>query len=167
VTLRRRRIKPTAISLFGLHGEVAFNEYDAKAGDRIAIAWSGVGAQVVVMLLAVAANAFIPFQEIPFALRVWGPMYFIFTKFNILLLIVALLPIGPFDGHDAWKIIARMRNSMRRPRAAKRAPPQPEPEPEAAHTPEERRALDESSQRAAAELISRLSRKSDAPTRDH
>jgi hypothetical protein len=35
------------------------------------------------------------------------------------------------------------------------------------HTPEEQRALDESSQRAAAELISRLSRKSDAPTRDH
>jgi hypothetical protein len=93
-TLRRRRIKPAAISLFGLHGEVAFNEYDAKAGDRIAIAWSGVGAQVVVMLLAVAANIFIPFQEIPFALLVWGPMYFIFTKFNILLLIVALLPSG-------------------------------------------------------------------------
>jgi Zn-dependent protease len=166
-TLRRRRIKPTAISLFGLHGEVAFNEYDAKAGDRIAIAWSGVGAQVVVMLLAVAANAFIPFQEIPLALLVWGPMYFIFTKFNILLLIVALLPIGPFDGHDAWKIIPRMRNSMRRPQAAKRAPaPAPEPEPEPVHTPDEQRALDESSQRTAAELIARLSRKSDAPTQD-
>jgi hypothetical protein len=94
-------------------------------------------------------------------------MYFIFTKFNILLLIVALLPIGPFDGHDAWKIIPRMRNSMRRPQAAKRAPaPAPEPEPEPVHTPEEQRALDESSQRTAAELIARLSRKSDAPTQD-
>jgi hypothetical protein len=33
-------------------------------------------------------------------------------------------------------------------------------------TPEEQRALDESSQRTAAELIARLSRKSDAPTQD-
>ena len=73
----------------------------------------------------------------------------------------------PFDGHDAWKIIPRMRKSIRRPRAAKRAPaPAPEPEPEPVRTPEEQRALDESSQRTAAELIARLSRKSDAPTQD-
>ena len=166
-TLRRRKLKPTAISLFGLHGEVAYNEYDAKEGDRIAVAWSGVGAQVAVMLLAVAADTFIPFNQVPFAALVWGPMYFIFTKFNILLLIVALLPIGPFDGHDAWRILARMRKSMRRPTAAKRAvAPAPEPEPEPVLTPEEQRALDESSQRAAADLISRLSRKSDAPKQD-
>ncbi len=162
--LRRRGLKVAAISLVGLHGETSYNEYNARPGDAIAVAWGGVAAQVAVLVLALAANSFIPFHEIPLSLLVWGPMYFVFTKFNIFLIIIALLPIGPFDGHDAWRVIPRMRKALRR-RPAKRAPPPP-PEPEPVLAPEEQRALDESSERAAAELISRLSRKSDAPKQD-
>ena len=162
--LRRRGLKVAAISLVGLHGETSYNEYNARPGDAIAVAWGGVAAQVAVFVLALAANSFIPFHEIPLSLLVWGPMYFVFTKFNIFLIIIALLPIGPFDGHDAWRVIPRMRKALRR-RPAKRAPPPP-PEPEPVLTREEQRALDESSERAAAELISRLSRKSDAPKQD-
>ena len=162
--LRRRGLKVAAISLVGLHGETSYNEYNARPGDAIAVAWGGVAAQVAVFVLALAANSFIPFHEIPLSLLVWGPMYFVFTKFNIFLIIIALLPIGPFDGHDAWRVIPRMRKALRR-RPAKRAPPPP-PEPEPVLAPEEQRALDESSERAAAELISRLSRKSDAPKQD-
>lgn len=163
VVMRRRRIKATAISLFGLHGETSYNEYTAKAGDATAIAWGGVLAQLVVLALALAANTFVPFHEIPFALLVWAPMYFVFTKFNVLLMIIALLPIGPFDGHDAWRILPRRRKARRT--AAKRAFPPP-PEPETELTPEEQKALDESSQQAAADLLSRLSRKSDAPKQE-
>ncbi len=162
--LRRRGLKVAAISLFGLHGETSYNEYDAKPGDAIAVAWGGVAAQVAVLVLALAANAFIPFHEVPLSLVVWAPMYFVFTKFNIFLIIIALLPIGPFDGHEAWRVLPRMRKALRR-RPAKRAPPPPA-EPEPVFSPEEQRALDESSERAAAELISRLSRKSDAPRQD-
>lgn len=167
-TLRRRRLKVAAISLFGLHGETSYNVYDTKPGDATAVAWGGVGAQVLVLVAAFAADAFIPLREIPFALLVWAPMYFVFTKFNILLMIVALLPIGPFDGHDAWRILPRRGKSKRRASSKARAPvPPPEIEPEPVLTPEEQRAFDESSRRSAAELLSRVSRKSDAPTQDH
>ena len=163
--LRRRRIPVTAISFFGLHGETSYNEYAAKAGDAVAVAWGGVAAQVVVLLLALAATAYVPFREIPFAPLVWGPMFFVFTKFNVFLMIIALLPIGPFDGHDAWRIIPRTRNALRRGKAAKRkVVPVPPPEPEADLTPEEQRELDASSQRVADDLLARLSRKSDAPS---
>jgi Zn-dependent protease len=166
--LRRRKLKVAAISLFGLHGETSYNVYDARPGDATAIAWGGVGAQMLVLVAAFAANALIPFHEAPLSLLVWGPMHFVFTKFNILLMIVALLPIGPFDGHDAWQILRRGKRAKRRAVSKARVPaPVPEPEPEPALTAEEQRAFDESSQRTAAELLSRVSRKPDAPTQDH
>jgi len=164
--LRRRRIKIAAISLSGLHGETSYDEWSAKPGDSIAVAWGGIAAQVVVLLLALAANYLIPFHESAIALLIWGPMYFVFTKFNIFLMIIALLPIGPFDGHEAWRVFRRKRKVVKRPATRRADPPLPEPEPEPTLTPEEQRALDESSERAAAELISRASRKSDAPTQD-
>ena len=74
---------------------------------------------------------------------------------------VALLPIGPFDGHDAWRVIRRTRNALRRSRVKR-----PPPEPERVLSPEEQRALEESSQRTAGELIDRLSRRTDAPTQE-
>ena len=167
VMLRRRKIGVTAISFFGLHGETSYNEYAAKPGDAVAVAWGGVAAQLVVMLLAVVANALIPFYAIPLSLIVWGPVYFVFTKFNIFLIIIALLPIGPFDGHAAWQFIPRMRSALRRRKKKQpRRVPTPEPEPEPTLTPEEQSALDESSKQAAADLMARVSRKTDAPTQD-
>jgi len=166
--LRRRKIAITGIALFGIHGETSYNEYAAKPADVIAVAWAGVAAQVVVLVLAVAANAMIPFSESPLAATIWGPMYLVFIRFNVFLMIVALLPIGPFDGHAAWQVIPRTRKALRRP-AKKRAPvaaPVPEPEPEPIELPEEQRELDESSRRQTEELMARLSRKSDAPTQD-
>ena len=164
--LRRRRIPVTSIMFFGVHGETSYNEYVAKPGDAIAVAWGGVAAQLVVLVLAIAANAFVPFEAVPVAIVVWGPAYYVFTQFNVFLMIVALLPIGPFDGHDAWRAFSR----LRRPRRAKAAPkqravPVPEPEPEPQLTAEEQQALDESSRRTADELLARLSGKSGEPTR--
>ena len=169
--LRRRRIGITGITLFGVHGETSYNEYAAKPGDCVAVAWGGVAAQGVLLVAAIAANTFIPFEAVPYAVLVWGPVFFVFTKFNVFLMIVALLPIGPFDGHDAWRAIPRMRNRLRRGKAVKKRPvPAPEPQPAAERepelTPEEQRALDESSRRAAEELMARLSRKSGEPTQE-
>ena len=161
--LRRRHIAVSSITFFGVHGETAYNEYAAKPGDAIAVAWGGVAAQLLVLLLAIAANAFIPFESVAFAPTIWGPAYYVFTQFNVFLMIVALLPIGPFDGHDAWRVFARLRGPRRGAVQKKRAVPVQEPEPEL--TPEEQHALDESSRRAADELLARLSGKSGEPTR--
>jgi hypothetical protein len=154
-TLRRRRIKPAAISLFGLHGEVAFNEYDAKAGDRMPSP-GAASAQVVVMLLAVAANIFIPFRK-SFALLVWGPC--ISFRVQHPALIVALLPsdrsMATVENHPRMQVVGvRV--------AAKRAPA-PARNPSPVHAEEQRARR--SSQRTAAERF-RACRATDAPTQD-
>jgi Zn-dependent protease len=160
--LRRRKLGVTGISLFGVHGETAYNEYAAKGNDAIVVAWGGVAAQAIVMAVALIANATIPFDAIPLGNIVWAPLYFMFTKFNVFLMIVALLPIGPFDGHAAWKIIPR-----RKPRRAQKPRVKPAPvEPDPSLTPEEQREFDATSEKETADLIARLTRKSDAPTQD-
>lgn len=164
--LRRRKIAVTEVMFFGVHGQTLYNEYAAKPADAVAVAWAGVLAQLLVLALAVLANAFVPFAAVPYALVVWAPMYLVFTKFNIFLMIVALLPIGPFDGHDAWRVIPRMRQKWKRPKArtVRAAPPPPEPEP--VLPPEQQRELDAASQKATAELLARLAKKGDMPARD-
>jgi len=162
--LRRRKIAVTSVSLFGVHGETSYNEYAAKANDVIAVAWSGVAAQAVVMALALATYEFIPFAAMPFGSLLATAMYVVLVKINAFLMIVALLPIGPFDGHAAWQIIPRMRSKMKR--AKPRTRPQPPPEPPVILTPEEERQLDQSSEKEGADLMARLTRKSEAPTQD-
>jgi len=162
--LRRRKLPVTGIQLFGVHGETTYNDYAAKGNDAIVVAWAGVGAQALVMALAFLANETIPFDKFPASIVVWAPLYFMFTKFNVFLMIVALLPIGPFDGHAAWQVITRMRARFKRRKP--KARPAPPPEQVVVLSAEQQRELDQSSEKEAADLMARLTRKSDAPTQD-
>ena len=166
--LRRRKIGVTGVSLWGIHGETSYNEYAAKPGDVVAVAWAGVGAQVVLMLLALAVVQLVPFGAIPFGSAISQVMYVVLVKLNVFIMIIALLPIGPFDGHAAWQVIPRMRARFKRPRKAKPAPatPPPPPEPEARLSEDERRELDKSSEQAAADLMAKLTRRSGANAGD-
>ena len=164
--LRRRRIAVTGIALFGIHGETSYNEYAAKGNDATVAAWGGVAAQGVVLLLALAAGAFIPFSQVPFGQTVWGPMYLVLTKINIFLMIIALLPIGPFDGHAAWKVFKRRRAAKPVVKKKASAAPAPAPEPEAALSEEQMQEMDRSSEKMAAELMAKLTGKSGASADD-
>ena len=162
VMLRRRRIAVTGVSLWGIHGETSYNEYAAKAGDAVAVAWGGVLAQLLLMLAALAVTALVPFSAIPFGAQLSTVMFVVLVKLNIFLMIVALLPIGPFDGHAAWQVLRRARAKVkaRAPAKPKAAAPAPAPE---MHVSEERqRELDETAERETAELIRKLTGKSGA-----
>ena len=165
LALRRRKLGVTSIQLFGVHGETTYNEYAAKGNDAIVVAWAGVAAQAVVMVVTLVAAPFLPLDGMPYpVLLVWGTLSFMFVKYNVFLMIVALLPIGPFDGHAAWQFIPRLRAKMKRPKPKVR--PIAPPEPSVVLTPEQQREFDERSEKEAADLIARLTRKSDAPTQD-
>ena len=165
IALRRRKIGVTGVALFGIHGETSYNEYAAKPNDVVAVAWSGVIAQLVVMLVALAAVAFIPFNAVPFGATLSTVIFVVLVKINVFLMIVALLPIGPFDGHQAWKIIPRRRAAAKKPAKSKpvvAAPPPPVADPEERLSPEERNELDQASEKAAADLMAKLRGKSGA-----
>jgi len=151
--LRRRKIAVESIELFGIHGRTSHGW--ASATDEILIAWGGVGAQLVVLLLALAIGYVLEPLASPIVWLVAGPVLFVFTKLNIFLMVVALLPIGPFDGQSAWAVIPWLRRTIRRRRATREAAMFPERD----LPPEKRRKLEESSTKAAAELLEKLGKK--------
>ncbi len=112
--LRRKKIPVLAIRLYGIHCETEHG-YTSK-GNAILVAWAGVAAQLVVLLLALAASYSLNSVSSPIVALIAGPLLLVFTKLNVFLMVVALLPIGPFDGHDAWAAIPRMRNALRKRR---------------------------------------------------
>jgi Zn-dependent protease len=164
IMLRRRKIAVTGVSLWGIHGETSYNEYAAKPGDMVAVAWGGVAAQVVLMLLALGITQLVPFSSIPFGGALALVMFTVLVKLNVFLMIVALLPIGPFDGHAAWQVIRRTRAKLKA-KAPPRARPAPPREPEISLSNEQQQELDAAAEKEAADLIRRLKGKSDTEHR--
>ena len=169
VALRRRKIGVTGITLFGIHGETSYNEYAAKPGDVVAVAWAGVGAQVLLMLAALGAHHFVPWGSIPAGALLDTVMYTVLVKLNIFIMIVALLPIGPFDGHAAWQVIKRTRAKMK-----SKAKPAPRStaklrivEDVTRVTPEQQQEMDAVAEKEAADLLRRLTGKSDSTEGRH
>jgi len=164
IVLRRRKIAVTGVSLWGIHGETSYNEYAAKPGDVVAVAWGGVGAQAVLMLLALGLTQLVPFSAVPFGGELALVMFVVLVKLNIFLMIVALLPIGPFDGHAAWQVIRRTRAKLKA-KAPPKAKPVPPPEPETQLSGEQQQEADAAAEKEATDLIRRLTGKSDTEHR--
>lgn len=110
---RWRGVPVYAINFSGLHGETA-RAHSGRQKDEAIIAWAGVGAQLLVLLLAWAATLLLDGVRSPALWTIAGPVLVVWTKWNVFLIIIALLPIGPMDGHAAWKILPMMRQSLRR-----------------------------------------------------
>lgn len=152
--LRLKKIGVESIELNGLHGRTAHGW--ASAGDDILVAWGGVAAQLVVLLLALPAMYLLPLQSLPGLALVVGPLLFVFVKLNIFLMVVALLPLGPFDGYRAWAVIPWLRKKLRQRR---QAATHLRHFPEKNLSPERRRELEVQSTQAASELMDKLSKK--------
>ncbi|HKB60560.1 MAG TPA: hypothetical protein VKC56_11005, partial [Gallionellaceae bacterium] len=161
--LRRNKIPIFGIRLYGIHGEVEHG-YVSKA-QSIRVAWAGVGAQFIVLLLALALMYFTAGVSSRVLSMILGPVLFVFTRVNVFLMIIALLPIGPFDGHDAWAAIPYVRGLLRKRQKARQEREKKMRErevlPDDDLSAERLQELEESSARAAAELIGRLAKKAD------
>lgn len=156
--LRRRKIAVESVTFYGIHGTTAHGY--ARPLDEIAVAWGGVAAQLAVLVLALAAGYFLDSVTGAWVAAIASPVLFVFTKVNLFLVIVALLPIGPFDGQAAWKVIPWMRAKAKRRKVSPKPAPRVMPlEPEPVLTAEAQRELEASSEKAAAELMEKLARK--------
>lgn len=151
--LRWKKIEVERITFFGLHGSTEYSW--ASAANEILIAWGGVAAQLVLLLVALAVS-FVPgISSTPIVATIAVPVLFVFIQVNIFMMVVALLPIGPFDGRRAWAVIPRTRDKMRQRRKAALAL---KADPVKGLSKEKRRELEDASAREAAELIEKLSR---------
>lgn len=160
--LRLKRIPVLEIRFFGVHGSVHHGY--ASPRDEMQIAWAGVAAQLVLLAAAFGAAALVAATTLPaIAYFVAGPVLTVLIKFNIFLMIVALLPIGPFDGQAAWQVFAMMR-AKRRKKAARRE--ELRQFPERALPADQRRDLEEKAARETAELLGKLGVKPERDTRE-
>jgi hypothetical protein len=137
------------ITLNGLHGETS-HDYPRNERDDILIAWSGVGAQAIVLLLALAVTPLLRAGGSAWIGYFSAPVLMVFTLWNMFLMIVALLPIGPMDGHRAWRLIPYLRKS-----AARRGGGGKVVKLDAAR----RRKLEQNSEQIATDILNKLNKK--------
>lgn len=160
--LRRRRIAVERIQLFGIHGKTS-HEW-ASSENAMFVAWGGVAAQLVVLLVALAIGyALTRFNPPAFAWVVAGPVLLVWTKLNVFIMVIALLPIGPFDGRAAWYVIPWARGAWRKRRRAAR---EAKHFPEQKLSPERQRELEASSTKAAEDLLAKFGRPTDRKNED-
>jgi Zn-dependent protease len=151
IAARWRRVPVHAISFNGLHGQTE-RSYAGSLKDEAIIAWAGVTAQLLVLVLAWALiPALLHTTTSPLVWIIAGPILDVWTRWNVFLIIIALLPIGPMDGHAAWKVIPLLRSSLsRRNRYADKV---------VKLSAAKKRSLEQDSAQKVTDIIDRLKRK--------
>src|SRR6185436_7976307 len=100
---RRHQLEVEQINLFFLHGQ-CIHETPHYEEEDIRIAWSGVGAQFIVLILALAAT--VPIRDAPLAVQFYlEPFFWVLLQGNLLIIAFNLVPIAPLDGHVAWRFV--------------------------------------------------------------
>lgn len=100
---RWRNVGVERVQLFFVHGLCAHDEpYNEE--DDVLIAWGGVAAQFVVLVVAFGTNlllaAFAPF---PYWLA--APLFGVLIQTNLLIMVINLIPVAPLDGAKAWRAL--------------------------------------------------------------
>ena len=98
-----RQVEVHEIQLLFLHGNCS-HEQPAYELDDVLIAWGGVAAQFVVLVIAVGADVLLAALW-PFARLLTSPLLHVFIGTNVLIMIVNLIPVAPLDGAKAWRIV--------------------------------------------------------------
>ena len=98
-----RQVEVHTIQLFFLHGSCAHELPDYELDD-VLIAWGGVAAQLVVLLIALGADVLLAAVS-PSTHVLASPLFRVFIGTNIFIMIFNLLPIASFDGAKAWRIL--------------------------------------------------------------
>jgi Zn-dependent protease len=98
-----RHVGVHKIQLFFLHGSCTHELPDYELDD-VLIAWGGVAAQLVVLVVALGANVLLAAFS-PVAHVLASPLLRVFIATNVFIMIFNLLPIASFDGAKAWRIL--------------------------------------------------------------
>ena len=100
---RWRRVEVDHIQLFFLHGYCAHEPPDYELDD-VLIAWGGVAAQFIVLVVALVADVLLA-TFWPDARVLTSPLLRVLIGTNVLIMIFNLIPVAPFDGAKAWRIL--------------------------------------------------------------
>jgi Zn-dependent protease len=94
----RCKLATNFIDLYLFHG-LCSTQAPRTDVERVCIAWGGVLAQLVLLILALLVSQFV---ALPSAL---GPAFFVLIAINILTVAQNLIPVKPLDGVHAWGVL--------------------------------------------------------------
>jgi len=115
---RWRKVPVLGINLYVMHGLCRYEEPDRKSDDTW-IAWGGVAAQAVLLLLALGASYLL--ESHAFTCFVYAsPALHVLTVTNVFLILFNLVPLPPLDGARAWLAFPMIWKSFQRNRKLKR-----------------------------------------------
>jgi hypothetical protein len=126
VLVRAARMQVVSVDIHGLGGVCRWYGVPSPRW-RAIIAWGGVAAQAIVLVLTLLALALLPPVTSAFAAQLLDTL--VWT--NLFLMALNLLPIPPLDGAEAWPLIGMLRRAKRPARgpratpASLRVPPAP------------------------------------------
>ena len=109
---RWRNVAVERIQLYFIHGLCTHDEPYYEEDD-VLIAWGGVAAQLVVLVVAFAANLLLP-ASTPFAYEVAAPLFGVLIQTNLLMMVINLIPVAPLDGAKAWRVLPLLRERAQR-----------------------------------------------------
>jgi stage IV sporulation protein FB len=108
ILVHRMGLSNLGIDLTGFGGRCRYAG-DPTPLQRSVIAWGGVIAQLALLLVTYGLIAVFGVPSIPFA----DDLADIFTRANLILIAINLLPIPPLDGAEAWPLLAYFRRKRR------------------------------------------------------
>ena len=122
---RWRHVRVHGIELLLFHGRCR-HALPRRQSDDVLIAWGGVAAQFVVLLLTWGVSVLL-LHYAPPQMRWWAlSTANLFAEVNIFTMLFNLLPIEPLDGAKAWRAIPllyrRLRQSARKPSSGLNGP---------------------------------------------
>ncbi len=109
---RWRNVEVEGIQLFFIHGLCTHDEpYNEE--DDVLIAWGGVAAQFVVLVIAFGASLLlIAFAPLPYPVA--APLFRVLVQTNLLMMVINLIPVAPLDGAKAWRVLPWLREWAQR-----------------------------------------------------
>ena len=114
---RRVGLEAHAIEIHALGGQCRYGGYSVSPWQRAVVAWGGVLAQAVLLVLAAMAVLVMPVPSSGFVAELLSALLWT----NVYLIGLNLIPIAPLDGAEAWKLprLWRERRARRAARAAR------------------------------------------------
>jgi len=98
-----RKVRVLEIRLKFLHG-LCRHEVPYHEADDVWIAWGGVAAQLLVLVVGLGVSDLLHVYAFMAYLNA-QPLLRILTETNLLIILLNLLPIPPFDGAKAWRVL--------------------------------------------------------------
>jgi Zn-dependent protease len=103
---RWRGVPVIEIQLYVMHGLCRYEEPERES-DAIWIAWGGVAAQTVLLLLTIGVSELL--QRLSFLLYLDArPAFQILIVANLIIIMINLVPVPPLDGATAWRAVPKL-----------------------------------------------------------